>query len=267
MSKPSDRLDRMRIASPCSVEWERMVGDDRMRFCDQCGLNVYNISSMTGRQVKALVEKTEGRLCARLYRRADGTILTRDCPVGLRAIRRRVSRVAGAAFTAMMSLCVSVFGQNPSQVCARDSENAPLKIKRTRIEPQSQDDRAALSGIVIDPAGASVPGVSVTLISENSKEEQAATANDDGRFEFLSLVAGSYTLKFRMSGFRTLTMTHIKVGSHESLRVDANLEVNFDGETGTIGIVLLDTPAIDLSTTSVTHRINTDSTRHLPIPE
>ena len=31
-----------------------------------------------------MVQATQGRLCVRFYRRADGTVLTQDCPVGLR---------------------------------------------------------------------------------------------------------------------------------------------------------------------------------------
>jgi hypothetical protein len=39
----------------------------------------------------------------RFYRRADGTILTRNCPVGLSAVRRRVARVAGSALSAVVA--------------------------------------------------------------------------------------------------------------------------------------------------------------------
>src|ERR1044071_2533632 len=112
MTRHSSPLDRLRIASPCSVGWERMTGDDRVRFCDQCNLNVYNISGMTRKQADSLIASAqERRLCVRLYKRMDGTIITQDCPVGLRALRRRVSRVAGATFAALMSLCMSALGQ------------------------------------------------------------------------------------------------------------------------------------------------------------
>src|ERR671916_798746 len=96
MDKDNDLLNRLRIASPCTVGWERMTGDERVRFCEQCNLHVYNISAMTEAEVASLIKSQEGRLCARLYRRADGTVLTRDCPVGLRALRRRMSKTAGA---------------------------------------------------------------------------------------------------------------------------------------------------------------------------
>jgi hypothetical protein len=60
-----------------------MTGDDRVRFCNACNLNVYNFASMTSKEVRSLI--TNGRVCGRLYRRVDGTLITRDCPVGLRA--------------------------------------------------------------------------------------------------------------------------------------------------------------------------------------
>lgn len=100
MSVHESPLDNLKVAAPCAADWGRMRGDDRVRFCAQCSLNVYNLSGMTRAEAEALVTNTEGRLCVRFYRRADGTLLTENCPVGLRAIKRRVSRVAGAALSA-----------------------------------------------------------------------------------------------------------------------------------------------------------------------
>src|SRR5262245_27470500 len=83
-------VQRVQIASPCSAEWNSMQGDERVRFCSQCKLNVYNLSAMTEEEGERLIIQKEGKLCARVFRRWDGTILTRDCPVGIRGIRRHV---------------------------------------------------------------------------------------------------------------------------------------------------------------------------------
>ncbi|MCA1635450.1 MAG: hypothetical protein LC802_17610 [Acidobacteria bacterium] len=106
MSKYSNPLDGVRVAKPCSADWASMAGDERARFCNLCDLHVYNLSGMSRRDAEALITNTEGRLCVRFYRREDGTILTRDCPVGLRALRRRVSRIANA----VMSAALGFFG-------------------------------------------------------------------------------------------------------------------------------------------------------------
>jgi hypothetical protein len=100
----NELLHQIRIASPCSASWEEMRGDERARFCEQCRLNVYNLLAMSAAEAAALVRQKEGRLCVRYYARRDGTMLTRDCPVGFGAARRvllaQVGTIAGV-FTLM----------------------------------------------------------------------------------------------------------------------------------------------------------------------
>jgi hypothetical protein len=48
-------------------------------------------------EAEALVQSVEGRMCVRFYRRADGTLLTDDCPVGLQAVRRQFKIAVGVA--------------------------------------------------------------------------------------------------------------------------------------------------------------------------
>lgn len=96
-------LDGVRIAAPCNVDWDSMIGTDRVRFCGQCNLNVYNLSSLTKHEAESFITRNEGRLCVRFYRRKDGSVLTENCPVGLRAMRRRLSNVARTVATAVLS--------------------------------------------------------------------------------------------------------------------------------------------------------------------
>lgn len=103
MSQRTSPLDYVKVAAPCSAGWDNMVGDERVRFCGQCQLNVYNLSAMTKQDAERLITQTEGKLCIRYYRRTDGTILTRNCPVGLRALKRRLSRMAAATASAILS--------------------------------------------------------------------------------------------------------------------------------------------------------------------
>lgn len=95
-------LFEIRVASPCPMSWDAMKGDDRVRFCGQCSLNVYNLSALTEAEAQALVREKEGRLCVRFFQRADGTRITQDCPVGLAAVRRRIALVAAGFAAAIM---------------------------------------------------------------------------------------------------------------------------------------------------------------------
>ena len=105
-------LDNIRIASPCPANWDEMFGDDRKRHCGECKLNVYNLSGMTRREAKDLLVNSEGRLCVRYFRRADGTMLTKNCPVGWAAVKQRVSRVATAVFSTIAGLFGGIFAFN-----------------------------------------------------------------------------------------------------------------------------------------------------------
>ena len=92
------QLDETRIASPCRAEWALMDGDDKVRFCHHCQLHVYNLSAMDVEEAADRIAEHDGQLCVRFYRRLDGTVLTRDCPVGqAAACRERGSRAIGTA--------------------------------------------------------------------------------------------------------------------------------------------------------------------------
>ena|SRR5882724_7847161 len=102
MSKFSNRLDDVKVAAPCPANWDAMSGNDRVRFCSQCNLNVYNLSGMSRNEATSFVNRTEDRVCVRYYRRADGSILTDNCPVGLRALKRRAIKVANAVLSSVI---------------------------------------------------------------------------------------------------------------------------------------------------------------------
>ena len=111
MNKFTNPLDNIKIASPCSQDWDAMIGDNRKRFCGECNLNVYNLSGMNKTEAEQLLMNAEGRLCVRFYKRADGTILTQDCPVGWAAFKRRVSKTA-AAFASLIFGVLGGLGVN-----------------------------------------------------------------------------------------------------------------------------------------------------------
>ena len=115
MSTQLPVLQQISIASPCPASWDDMEGDERVRFCGECKLNVYDLSAMTAGEAARLLLNTDGRLCARFYRRRDGTILTRDCPVGLRAVRRRLlwglGRAAALLGFVVGAVAASVLGE------------------------------------------------------------------------------------------------------------------------------------------------------------
>jgi hypothetical protein len=120
-------LEDIRIATPCNADWQDMSGDDRVRFCGKCDKNVYNLSAMTRGEAEELVRQKEGRLCVRLYQRADGTVLSADCPVGVRRkrLRQRVwASLSGAAASLMLVLGVWT-GRARADLALNDGKKNP----------------------------------------------------------------------------------------------------------------------------------------------
>jgi len=135
MSKFTNPLENIKIASPCAADWDEMVGDNQRRFCGACKLNVYNLSGMSRREAEKLILQSENRLCVRFYKRPDGSILTKDCPVGWQVIRRNISKTATAfaslVFTALSGIgLANYFAESREQQTMGEKAS---KIKNTRI--------------------------------------------------------------------------------------------------------------------------------------
>jgi len=219
------RLERMYVATPCPANWERMPGDERVRFCDSCGLHVYNISALTRAEADSLVARTEGRLCVRLFRRADGTVLTKDCPTGLRLWRRRVSRTAGAALTALLGLFGGLSAAAAPTAVQGSAAYWQLKVKRDRAA--TKDARPALDGTVYDINRAVIYGARVTLTREGG-DELKTTTDDEGRFYLTALEPGTYTLNVYSSGFVSFSKK-LELKAGEDVSLDLTLEVGSVG--------------------------------------
>lgn len=131
MQKFTNPLDNIRIASPCPADWNEMRGDERSRFCSQCRLSVYNLSDMTREEAERFLINAEGRVCIKYYRRRDGAVLTRDCPVGRAKLKKKVSRISTAVFTFVFSLFTGLFAFH-------QTETDPLDL-RDQVTVETDD--------------------------------------------------------------------------------------------------------------------------------
>jgi len=207
-------------------------------------LNVYNLSALSRVEAERLIASTEGRLCARLFRRADGTVLTKDCPVGLRALRRRVAKRTAAIFAAIVSLSGVALGQHGAAKNGKTGCTPQTKI--TRTDATSDPQEKVLSGTVVDPFGAVIPGAKVKLLKTRTKETmETSSTNDEGRFEFTSIAPGDYSITIESSGFKTLEITNVIVERDKLTNISMILEPSVQGEV--VGLLmgeprLIDTP-------------------------
>lgn len=215
-----------------------MIGDNRVRFCPQCKLNVYNFSAMAEIEIQRLIARRDGRLCARWYRRADGTILTSDCPIGFRAKVKRVSRVAGAAFSGLSMLLGAgpLFAQNQPR---------PSQSRLVQIEDEKHGNREIFVRVE-DQTGAVVPNASVALLNVNKAIIATGKTDEKGEFRAVQISPGHYSVRAESPGFAVaeIEATPQKINEEGMLApLVITLRVGIMGEVVTV------------SKTSLAHRI------------
>jgi hypothetical protein len=207
-----------------------MVGDERVRHCAECNLNVYNLSAMTERQVQELIEDNRGkRQCTRFYRRADGTILTQDCPWSVRALTRKVSRLAAALLTAIIGVTVAMAKSKPQPATCECS--------------QSQQKDSGIKLIVVDQNGAVIPKAEIHLHNKLGKEMTSAVTGPMGEWRESGIAAGKYQIIIKSSGFRSFSGV-IEVSDRRLLGLKIKLpvaEVNTTVEVKAEPVVIMGT--------------------------
>ncbi len=93
---------------------------------------------------------------------------------------------------------------------------------------------AALAGVVKDSSGAVIPQTSVTLTNQHSGISVSTQSDAGGRFEFLTVVPGTYSLKAERQGFKSHEQSPIRLEVDERSRLDIALEVGNVAETVTV---------------------------------
>ncbi len=174
MDTQLDVLQRIEIATPCDASWDDMAGDERKRFCQQCELHVYNLASMTEQEAVQLIEETQGRLCGRIYRRKDGTILTQDCPVGLRAVRRKLAGLVGRV-AATVLFAGSAMGFYRHSVLKE-----PSNYSLAELEPFASIQRWLDPTLIPPPGLIPSPGLMIIRSIPNFQQTSSAFTPSDG---------------------------------------------------------------------------------------
>lgn len=218
MPKSVRSFDRITIPAPCDADWDAMIGNDQVRFCEHCNLHLTDLSSMTRPEAMRLVARSRGRLCVRYIQRANGDILTKEIPQRLHRISRRASRIAAGAFSATLSLA-SAAAQTRSDV----NPNAIRQTQTAASQNAPTSEGASISGVVKDPNGAVVSRATVTLTNKKASTSYAYVTQDDGAYNFSMLDAGSYDLTVDAPSFSVKEMKNLDLSAATNKTVDVDL--------------------------------------------
>jgi ankyrin repeat protein len=220
--KKLEFIDKIRVQSPCSEEWNEMAGNAKIRFCSHCSKNVNNISEMSRKEAMRLVRRANGRLCVRYHidQKTGGPIFLETFH---KIARRSPAMAAGVLATSFAASSVGYAQSEP-----------PWPRMQVEIVQKIERAPATLSGYVTDPKGAAIPYAVVSLVNEKTFDYRAVNASFEGFYEFNDVQSGEYTLKFEGGGFEAKEIKGITVNGEE-IRRDASLVIPTVAETVTIG--------------------------------
>jgi Carboxypeptidase regulatory-like domain len=210
MTGKKDQLQGLRIASPCSAEWEGMRSDapDR-RFCQACSKHVHDFAQLTPREISGLLRASRGQLCARLTHDAAGRLVTlppRALPP--QPAPHRLPQLAAAAVLSLLGLGGAACADPVTALAAEAQEGtvilpgADRSADRPAPDRRTGGTRTTLAGTVTrEASGEPLAEAEVKIVNLLDRQERTGRTAADGSFAFGSLKPGIYRLEASIRGW------------------------------------------------------------------
>ena len=130
------------------------------------------------------------------------------------------------------------------------------------ITAHAQTFTGGIRGVVTDANGV-IPAVAVTLTNEATNVSRDTVTNDVGQYNFPAVPPGTYAVKIKLSGYKTIERTGLRVATQQFITLDIMLEPGALQETVT---VTGQSPLIDTSTASTGGTLDRQQLEALPSP-
>ena len=133
-----------------------------------------------------------------------------------------------------------------------------------RIPAQAQGETtSAIVGSVTDPAGAAIPGATVTVTNIDNGLKRSVKTDDSGRFSFPQLKPGFYTVKAEAGRFETQQNNTVSAGLGQKQTVDFKLNIASASESI---LVQEQAPQINPENPNTSTALTARSIENLPNP-
>jgi len=242
MATRIEKLNRLRIASPCGESWDGMAGAAERRHCAKCDREVFDFARMTPRQIEARIEASGGRLCARLTRGANGLVTLPPPEPPPFWFERRASPVASALFTALLGFGSAATGaalETSPSLAMPTGPSGPLENART--SPNAEGGPAAskvsrIDGVVTDQEGRFLSQATVTIQEPDGGRKFVRLTDRDGRFRFENVAPGTVLIELELEGFSPITFPGISVSAGRETSLEVQMEYQIT-ESVTVGVL------------------------------
>jgi hypothetical protein len=126
----------------------------------------------------------------------------------------------------------------------------------------AQQTLGGITGTVMDASGAVVPAATVTIVGDQTKLTRTLQTAETGRYDFVNLPIGNYTITVTRTGFQSLNIPSIQVQANRTATVDAALKVGQVGES----ITVEETPLINAVDTTNGYVMDKEELQDVPLP-
>ena len=130
---------------------------------------------------------------------------------------------------------------------------------------QTQSNAADLSGSVVDPSDAIVPGATVTAKNIATGITRTSTVSDSGTFQLIALPPGEYEITAEAATFKKTVISPVKLTVGQSAELKIQLEIG--GDDIVVNISGSDVQLVETTKTSVSNTIDQERIENLPINE
>jgi Carboxypeptidase regulatory-like domain len=119
-----------------------------------------------------------------------------------------------------------------------------------------------ISGTVVDPRGALMPGVSITALNEQTGVIQTTTTDGKGFYSFPALDVGTYTIKTSVNGFETYEEKGITIDADSSVRTDIVLRV---GRVTEVEVITSNVLQVETQSTQLGEVLESEEIQAVPL--
>jgi hypothetical protein len=126
----------------------------------------------------------------------------------------------------------------------------------------AQSGTGVITGLVMDPSGAFVPGAEVVLIEQNTGIRHTHVTTEAGTYRARHLPPGDYRVTASLNGFKTAVADNVILLLSQTLRVDLTLEV---GDITEVVVVSSTGPLLETSSSEVGTNANQKEVHSWPI--
>jgi Carboxypeptidase regulatory-like domain len=130
------------------------------------------------------------------------------------------------------------------------------------MRTQAQQTLGGITGTVMDASGAVLPGVTVTVVANQTKLTRTQSTNDSGSYLFVNLPIGSYTVTFAHDGFQTENIPSIAVQADRTMTVNSSMRVGGVESTITVN----ETPLVNSFDTTNGYVLDKEQFETVPLP-